>query len=94
MIFGDVEDLEFGEFIADGGAAKVYKGNYQFTPVAIKKLKQSNNLAVQREGKALVEEAKIMVQLRHANIVRFFALVSAVYTLNGECSIYSEFSNT
>jgi hypothetical protein len=76
-IFGATDDLEFGDFIADGGAAKVYKGTYQYTPVAIKKLKQGNNLATMREGKALIEEAKIMVQLRHANIVRFFALVSS-----------------
>jgi serine/threonine protein kinase len=74
-VLGDPEDLEFGKFLNEGAAAKVYEGTYQFTPVAIKKLKKAADRANEEEGIALASEAKIMVQLRHANIVQFFALV-------------------
>jgi serine/threonine protein kinase len=78
-IFGVADDLEFGEYIAEGGMAKVFKGTYQYAPVAIKRLKissgRSADMQMDSEGSALVQEAKLMVDLRHPNVVQFYTLV-------------------
>jgi serine/threonine protein kinase len=74
-IFGDAAELKLGELfedqLASKGTTKVYhgKGTYYNTPVAIKKI-------VGPDGEhGALQEAKQMVNLRHPNIVRFFALV-------------------
>jgi serine/threonine protein kinase len=66
----DADDLEFGNKLAEGGAAVVYSGTYQFAPVAIKKVKHMKS----DEAKMMVGEAAIMKKLRHPNIVHFYAL--------------------
>jgi hypothetical protein len=67
---GDPSDVEFGEKLAQGGAAAVYKGTYQFAPVAIKKLLkgQGKQNQEEKEIKLMQDEAYLMSKLRHPNI--------------------------
>jgi serine/threonine protein kinase len=66
----DADELEFGPKLAEGGAAIVFAGEYQFAPVAIKKVK---HMASDEAGR-MMGEAAIMKKLRHPNIVHFYAL--------------------
>jgi hypothetical protein len=67
---GDPSEVEFGEKLAQGGAAAVYKGTYQFAPVAIKKLLKAQGKQNQdeKEVKLMQDEAYLMSKLRHPNI--------------------------
>jgi tRNA A-37 threonylcarbamoyl transferase component Bud32 len=74
---GDPTEVEFGEKLAQGGAAAVYRGTYQYAPVAIKKLLkgQGKNNTDEKEIKLMQDEAYLMSKLRHPNIVQFYCLL-------------------
>lgn len=67
-------DLTVGNELGQGGFGIVYKGTYQFAPVAIKQLQIGNlSPAAQEEFR---KEAEMMAQLRHPNIVHFYGYCS------------------
>lgn len=67
-------DLSLGERLGRGGFGDVFKGIWQRTPVAIKKLKIQKLTSKDVEG--FHQEAKLMSDLRHPNIVSFFKVLS------------------
>src|SRR5262245_49927368 len=70
----DYNDLNLGKELGQGGFGIVYKGTYQFSPVAIKKLQIGNlSLEAQEEFK---KEAEMMAQLHHRNIIHFYGYCS------------------
>jgi len=76
MALIDSKELEFGDKLAEGGAAVVYAGSYKFNDIAIKKVK---HLSKQKGGKGnedevMLKEAELMRNLKHPNIVHFIAL--------------------
>lgn len=78
-------DLSLGERLGRGGFGDVFKGIWQRTPVAIKKLKIQKLTSKDVEG--FHQEAKLMSDLRHPNIVSFFK----VCTEPGNYCIVMEF---
>jgi serine/threonine protein kinase len=68
--------LEFGDKLAEGGAAVVYAGSYKFNDIAIKKVKHLSKgaKAHSSEDEVMLKEAELMRTLKHPNIIRFIAL--------------------
>jgi serine/threonine-protein kinase Stk1 len=64
-----MKDLSLKKKIGEGGQAKVYKGQYQNQPVAVKVL---NNV----DWKCLAHEIVIIANLNHPSIPKFFGIVN------------------
>ena len=76
MALIDSNELEFGEKLAEGGAAVVYRGSYKFNDVAIKKVKHISKRKGGKgnEDEVMLKEAELMRTLKHPNIIHFIAL--------------------
>ncbi len=65
-LFIDGSQVSFDKEIGKGSFACVFKGKWLGTPVAIKRLNETEDLEA-----ALMYEIEIMAMLRHPNVVQF-----------------------
>lgn len=69
-------DLTFDRHLGGGGFGDVFRGTWEHTVVAIKKLKIHNLTSDQLEG--FKQEAILMSRLRHPHIVSFFRVCTEI----------------
>eukprot|EP00761_Pharyngomonas_kirbyi_P013884 gb/GECH01013913.1/.p1 GENE.gb/GECH01013913.1/~~gb/GECH01013913.1/.p1 ORF type:complete len:303 (+),score=69.05 gb/GECH01013913.1/:1-909(+) len=60
-------------FVGDGGFAEVYEGSYRSQKVAVKKMKDLDQL--DEAIKSFIAEAKLLSELNHKNILKFLFLI-------------------
>jgi len=66
-------EIVFKKRVGRGSFADVYEATWQHATVAVKKLRQFDD---EESINELIQEAKIMVQLRHPNVVSFLGICS------------------
>lgn len=71
-LFVPFSDLELSRPIGKGATSEVFFGNYNFCPVAIKKIKLSNLGSKQIAN--IVNEASCLKKIRHPNVVALYCL--------------------
>ena len=75
-----IEDLEFGRQIGRGAFGEVFRGRYQGTDVAIKRLCVFENVVVDADERGLAEfkrELSFLTRLRHRHVVQFIGACTA-----------------
>ena len=68
------EDLKYGKSIGAGSLGEVFEGTYCGDKVAIKTIGGLTQVAEQKR-KELMDEAKVLQNLQHPNIVRFYGAI-------------------
>ena len=80
----EIEDLDFGRQIGRGAFGEVFRGRYQGTDVAIKRLCVLDNVKDERGLAEFKRELNFLTRLRHRHIVQF---IGACTTLPNLCIV-------
>ena len=85
--FIDKKQIEFGQKFASGGAGQVFRAKFSGYPVCVKELFSS--IFDETDLQEFVQEASMLSQLNHPNIVRFYGICiedKHVYLVTELCS--------
>ncbi|KAK3239669.1 hypothetical protein CYMTET_50415 [Cymbomonas tetramitiformis] len=76
----DPGELTYGERLAVGGFAEVFRGTWQGTTVAIKRLMETDSRVIER----LKTEVRVLARLRHPNLLLFMGYAHSPPTIVSE----------
>ena len=85
------EAVVVGELVGKGSYGSVYRAKWRMQDVAVKRLHQQ--IGDRRKMKAFMDEARMLLHLRHANVVLFHGVIEDPLSLVTELMVRSSLSS-